>query len=92
LTHRRLLGADQVGAGNTVAVRAALDRSRHTVIHRCGSTVVVRGSQQTHRRVVGRARLDLQRHPGSGGCRAHLVVVKDAVLLGYDQRWKRCGS
>jgi hypothetical protein len=92
LTHRRLLGADQVGAGNTVAVRAALDRSRHTVIHYCGSTVVVRGSHQTHRRVVGRARLDLPRHPGSGGCRAHLVVVEDAVLLGYDQRWKRCGS
>ena len=62
----------EVGAGKTVAVRAALtglDRSRHAVIYLPDPTVGVRG---IHHRIVafaGWPAPDPSRHPGSAGRR-----------------------
>ncbi|EUA72345.1 AAA ATPase domain protein [Mycobacterium xenopi 4042] len=88
----------EVGAGKTVAVRAALaalDRSRHTVIYLPDPTVGVRG---IHHRIVASlgGNPDPSRDPGPQAAdalaaeqaergRTPVVVVEEAHLLGHDQ-------
>ena len=89
----------EVGAGKTVAVRAALaalDRSRHTVIYLPDPTVGVRGIHHrivaslggqplTHHATLAPQAADALAAEHAERGRTPVVVVEEAHLLGHDQ-------
>lgn len=89
----------EVGAGKTVAVRAALaslDRSRHTVIYLPDPTVGVQGIHHsivaslggqplTHHATLAPQAADALAAEQAERGRTPVVVVEEAHLLGYDQ-------
>ena len=89
----------EVGAGKTVAVRAALaglDRSRHTVIYLPDPTVGVRGIHHrivaslggqplTHHATLAPQAADALAAEQAERGRTPVVVVEEAHLLGHDQ-------
>ncbi|CCK64236.1 Conserved protein of unknown function [Mycobacterium canettii CIPT 140070017] len=89
----------EVGAGKTVAVRAALtalDRSRHAVIYLPDPTVGVRGIHHrivaslggqplTHHATLAPQAADALAAEQAERGRTPVVVVEEAHLLGYDQ-------
>ncbi|AFE17627.1 hypothetical protein MRGA327_17235 [Mycobacterium tuberculosis RGTB327] len=89
----------EVGAGKTVAVRAALaslDRSRHTIIYLPDPTVGVQGIHHrivaslggqplTHHATLAPQAADALAAEQAERGRTPVVVVEEAHLLGYDQ-------
>ena len=89
----------EVGAGKTVAVRAALaglDRSRHTIIYLPDPTVGVRGIHHrivaslggqplTHHATLAPQAADALAAEHAERGRTPVVVVEEAHLLGHDQ-------
>src|SRR6476620_5593615 len=86
----------EVGAGKTVAVRAALDRSCHSIIYLPDPTVGVRGIHHrivaslggqplTHHATLAPQAADALAAEHAERGRTPVVVIEEAHLLGYDQ-------